>query len=84
MWAAAGGQLFYSLGPAFGTLLSFASYNRFNNNCIRDAAFISTLDALTSSLAGLVIFSVLGSMASNLNVPIEKVATQGICRYFAN
>ena len=77
VWAAAGGQLFYSLGPAFGSLLSFASYNKFNNNCIRDAILISAVDACTSSLAGLVIFSVLGSMAKSLNVDVAKVATQG-------
>eukprot|EP00111_Clytia_hemisphaerica_P016317 TCONS_00048314-protein len=77
VWAAAGGQLFYSLGPAFGSLLSFASYNKFNNNCIRDAMFISALDACTSSLAGLVIFSVLGSMAKSLNVDVKDVATHG-------
>jgi len=70
--------LFYSLGPAFGSLLSFASYNKFNNNCIRDAMFISALDACTSTLAGLVIFSVLGSMAKNLNVDVKDVATHGL------
>ena len=35
VWGDAGSQLFYSLGPGFGSLLSYGSYNQFSNNCIK-------------------------------------------------
>ena len=31
VWQEAASQVFFSLGPGFGVLLAFASYNKFNN-----------------------------------------------------
>ena len=42
-----------------------------------DASIVSTLDFLTSVIASVVIFSVLGFMAKRLNVSIETVAEGG-------
>jgi solute carrier family 6 serotonin transporter-like protein 4 len=76
VWIDAASQIFFSLGPGFGTLLALSSYNKFNNNCYRDALLTSSINCLTSFLAGFVIFSVLGYMAHVQKVGVDEVGLE--------
>ncbi|XP_061753682.1 sodium-dependent proline transporter [Nerophis ophidion] len=77
VWNDAASQIFYSLGIGVGGLLSMASYNKFDNNVIRDTIIITTGNCCTSFFAGFAIFSVLGHMAWRKGVPVENVADSG-------
>jgi solute carrier family 6 dopamine transporter-like protein 3 len=77
VWVDAATQVFFSLGPGFGVLLAFASYNEFHNNVYRDALLTSAVNSATSFLAGFVIFAVLGYMAHKMKVDVKDVAAEG-------
>ncbi|XP_048349936.1 sodium-dependent proline transporter-like [Sphaerodactylus townsendi] len=77
VWNDAASQIFYSLGIGFGGLLSMASYNKFDNNVIRDTLVIAIGNCCTSFFAGFAIFSILGHMAWRKKVPVGEVADTG-------
>uniref|UniRef100_A0A4W2FDK6 Transporter n=1 Tax=Bos indicus x Bos taurus TaxID=30522 RepID=A0A4W2FDK6_BOBOX len=77
VWGDAASQIFYSLGCAWGGLVTMASYNKFHNNCYRDSVIISITNCATSVYAGFVIFSILGFMANHLGVDVSRVADHG-------
>ncbi|XP_062867216.1 sodium-dependent proline transporter [Trichomycterus rosablanca] len=77
VWNDAASQIFYSLGIGVGGLLSMASYNKFDNNVIRDTLIITTGNCATSFFSGFAIFSILGHMAWRKGVNVEDVADTG-------
>ncbi|XP_059095413.1 sodium-dependent proline transporter-like [Tigriopus californicus] len=76
-WIKAAEQMFFSLGISWGGLMMFGSYNKFHNRIDYDAAFVSVVDFCTSLIASVVIFSVLGFLAKELDVPVADVAKGG-------
>ncbi|KAL4224064.1 hypothetical protein ACF0H5_017521 [Mactra antiquata] len=78
VWVDAAAQIFFSLGPGFGVLLALSSYNKFSNNCFRDALITSGVNCGTSFLAGFAVFSVLGHMAHVQHTEVENVAREDV------
>lgn len=77
IWIDAAAQIFFSLGPGFGTIIALSSYNKKNNNIYRDAILTSTINMLTSILSGFVVFSTLGHMAYVQGKSIHEVVEPG-------
>ncbi|XP_062561322.1 sodium-dependent nutrient amino acid transporter 1-like isoform X2 [Armigeres subalbatus] len=63
VWYAAVTQCFFSLSICFGNIVMYSSYNKFRHNVQRDANIVTTIDTLTSLLAGCTIFGILGHLA---------------------
>ena len=62
----AANQVFYSYGLAFGSMISFGSYNPTDKNCVKDVLYLSLCNAATAVYACAVIFSILGFKAQHL------------------
>ncbi|XP_072291290.1 sodium- and chloride-dependent GABA transporter 2 isoform X2 [Eucyclogobius newberryi] len=77
VWMDAGTQIFFSYAICLGCLTALGSYNKYNNNCYRDCLCLCFLNSGTSFIAGFAIFSILGFMSYEQNVPISEVAESG-------
>ncbi|CAL1534497.1 unnamed protein product [Lymnaea stagnalis] len=77
VWGEAALQIFYSVGMAWGGIITMASYNKFSNNVYRDSMLVPLINCGTSFFAGFVIFSVLGFMAHEAHTSVDKIVTQG-------
>ncbi|XP_074114588.1 sodium- and chloride-dependent glycine transporter 2 isoform X2 [Cotesia typhae] len=77
VWGDAASQIFYSLGIGCGSLITISSFSTFSNNCHRDAIFITFTNLFTSIFAGIVIFSIMGYLAKQMDLPLEDVVKSG-------
>ncbi|XP_033506845.1 sodium- and chloride-dependent GABA transporter 2-like [Epinephelus lanceolatus] len=77
VWMDAGSQILFSYCVCTGCMASMGSYNKYNNNCYKDAFALCLLNSATSLVAGFAIFSVLGFMSHELDVDISAVAESG-------
>jgi SNF family Na+-dependent transporter len=74
----AAAQNFNSIGIGFGSMITFSSYNKFSNNLLTDVWIIALVNAGTSLLAGIIVFSTMGNIAYELDCSITDVITQGV------
>ncbi|XP_043514895.1 sodium-dependent nutrient amino acid transporter 1-like isoform X2 [Frieseomelitta varia] len=78
VWYAAVTQCFFSLSVCFGSIITYSSHNDFRHNIYRDAFIVTSLDTITSLIAGCTIFGILGNLAHEMNLTdINKVVTSG-------
>ncbi|KAG7270703.1 hypothetical protein CRUP_005370 [Coryphaenoides rupestris] len=68
VWRQAATQVFFALGLGYGSVIAYSSYNPVDNNCHRDALMVSGINFLTSVLASLVVFVVLGFRAKSITL----------------
>lgn len=72
VWQAAAVQIFFSLGPGFGVLLSYASFSDTNDRVSHTALTASLVNCCTSLLYGVVVFAGLGYLAHRLHTDVRE------------
>ncbi|XP_052869003.1 sodium- and chloride-dependent GABA transporter ine [Anopheles cruzii] len=77
VWINAAAQNFNSIGIAFGSMISFASYNKYNNNILHDTLAVSFVNAITSLLVGIFAFATIGNIALEQSTTVEDVLSGG-------
>jgi SNF family Na+-dependent transporter len=83
VWLAAAIQIFFSLGPGFGVLITYSSYTSKSTNIKKLTIMCSIVNCVTSLLYGVVVFAGLGYMAKRLNKDINYFLRDGIGLVFA-
>ncbi|XP_011144437.2 sodium-dependent nutrient amino acid transporter 1 isoform X1 [Harpegnathos saltator] len=77
VWYAAVTQCFFSLSVCFGSIITYSSHNDFKHNIYRDVIIITSLDTVTSMVAGCTIFGILGNLAYELGVDDISTVVRG-------
>ncbi|XP_076824914.1 sodium- and chloride-dependent GABA transporter 1-like [Clavelina lepadiformis] len=77
VWVGAATQVLYSFCVATGSLTTLGSYNKYNQNFLKDILMIVLSNCLASFLCGFAVFSTLGSMAHAQNQTMDEVAQSG-------
>ncbi|CAG9817388.1 unnamed protein product [Phaedon cochleariae] len=77
VWVTAASQTFNSMGCAFGSMICFASYNKFNNNILHDTIAVWLVNGVTSLLVGIFAFATIGNIATEQGTSVEDVIDDG-------
>ncbi|MFD1039648.1 sodium-dependent transporter [Virgibacillus byunsanensis] len=78
VWVAAYGQIFFSLSIAFAIMITYSSYLPKKTDLTNNAFIVGFGNSSFELLAGIGVFSVLGFMASQANVPVDEVVAGGV------
>lgn len=77
VWFDAAVQIFFTMSTSYGGLITLASYNKFNQNTLRDTFVITISNALTAIFAGFVVFSYIGYLAEVTQQQVKDVVSSG-------
>lgn len=77
VWAAAFGQIFFTLSLGFGIMITYASYLPEKNDLGKNALITSVVNCLYSFIAGFAVFGIVGFMSVSQGVPFEKAIKGG-------
>ncbi|MCA1783653.1 MAG: sodium-dependent transporter [Dermatophilaceae bacterium] len=78
VWAAAFGQIFFSLSIGFGIMITYASYVDRKTDMTGSGLVVGFANSSFEVLAGIGVFAALGFMAQASGVAVDEVATSGI------
>jgi NSS family neurotransmitter:Na+ symporter len=78
VWAAAYGQIFFSLSIGFGIMITYSSYVHRHTDMSGSGMVVGLSNSAFELLAGIGVFAALGFMAQATAVAVGDVATSGI------
>lgn len=78
VWAAAYGQIFFSLSIGFGIMITYASYVNRRTDMTGSGAVVGFANSSFEVLAGIGVFAALGFMAQAAGVQINEVVADGV------
>lgn len=78
VWAAAFGQIFFSLSVGFGIMITYASYVGRKTDMTGSGLVVGLANSSFELLAGIGVFAALGFMAQANGVAVDEVATSGL------
>lgn len=78
VWAAAFGQIFFSLSVGFGIMITYASYVQRDTDMTGSGLVVGFANSGFELLAGIGVFAALGFMAQANGVSVGEVATDGL------
>lgn len=78
VWAAAFGQIFFSLSIGFGIMITYASYVGRRTDMTGSGLVVGLANSSFELLAGIGVFAALGFMAQASGVALDDVATEGL------
>jgi NSS family neurotransmitter:Na+ symporter len=78
VWAAAYGQIFFTLSIGFAIMLAYSSYLPEKSDVTNNAFMTVLINCGFSILSGIMIFSVLGYMAQEQGKPLTEVVSAGV------
>lgn len=78
VWVAAYGQIFFSLSIAFAIMITYSSYLPEKSDITNNAFITGFGNSGFELLAGIGVFSVLGFMSVQANIPVNEVVEGGV------